>query len=153
MNTTEAKKRIREIEKQRQELDNERDKLRKLVEEERENNIREKRSEIIGKCFKIGLFERCEKYEGLRAFKIVRYEDGKDINRVRCVCLFDDGAAMYGKRGIFNQVLYLWSADRPSMMDVGRKTIEKFDIISGEEFATMLQEYKDTIESHFEYKE
>ena len=138
----EIKRQIHEIEKERLRLANKRNELQKSIEEEQWAKIREQRSQMIGNFYAIKPYERCEKINGLVAFKALGFDSlDKNGYYIRCLCIIHG----YKEVAISNRSIDLFSADRASMCDIGKKTIEKFVEINGEQFKALLDETVENI--------
>lgn len=139
MTDEEIKNRINEIDKEREQLKQEREKYLKQIETVKLENKYKEHKKCIGNCYIATKYR--EKYPHIIAFKII---DVPSSNyQVEAVCVTISNNSFPKCLSISNEVLALWSQDKVCLMPIkgALQVIDKYKQISSEEFDDMLNEH------------
>ena len=149
MTDDEMRDRIKEIEKQRQELSDEKRKYETYLYEKKQREDHKKRECFIGKCF-VTKEDRRNETKYVKAFKILKLADAKSDKYAECLIIKDGyHNTAWEEKGVMITVLGLWTAntmrmisrpDEPKMIDMYKEnTQEEFDQLF-EEYMKKIQE-------------
>lgn len=136
--------RMKEIDKQRDELKQERREYESYLKRKKEEQAYEEHKRCEGKCYEVS---EMVNYPTIEYLQILNVKEN-DINRARCLCIFNDSEERCGIQ-IMN--LSLWSyndnkfihhGDEPLIIDVCNE-------ISGQEFLNVLDEYTERFKKEF----
>ena len=139
MTDEEIKKRINEIDKEREQLKQEKEKYLKQIETVKLENKYKEHKKCIGNCYIATKYR--EKYPHIIAFKIIDVPSSNYQDEAVCVTISDNS---FPKRlSISNETLRLWTQDKSTLVPIQNclYVIDKYKQIPTEEFDDMLNEY------------
>lgn len=139
MTGEEIKKRINEIDKEREQLRQEKEKYLKQIEAVKLENKYKEHKKCIGNCYIATKYR--EKYPDIIAFKIIDVPSSNYQDEAVCVIISNHNFPKC--LSISNKVLTLWSQDKVCLMPIkgALQVIDKYKQIPTEEFNDMLNEY------------
>lgn len=144
MDLKEARQKYRELDRQIQELKQERSKYENIIHECYKKEMTEQRSKDVEPKFfkqKDGV-NYCKSYPEVKYFSVVD-DSYLDIGYVRALCLIDDGLKQ--TYGFCFKNLWLWNADESNMLDRGERSMAKFEPCSEEEFNKVKQTWSNNL--------
>ena len=147
MTDDEMRDRIKEIEKQRQELSDEKRKYETYLYEKKKQKDRKKRECFIGKCF-VTKDDRRNETKYIKAFKILKLEDEKSDKYAECLIVKDGyHNTAWEEKGVMTSVLGLWTANTMRMLSNPNepKMIDMYKEITQEEFDKLFDESMKTL--------
>jgi hypothetical protein len=136
MTDDEMRDRIKEIEKQRQELSDEKRKYETYLYEKKKQEDQKKRECFVGKCF-VTKDDRRNEAKYIKAFKILKLADAKSDKYAECLIIKDGyHNTAWEEKGVMITVLGLWTANTMRMISspTEPKMIDMYQEISQEEF-------------------
>lgn len=139
MTDEEIKKRISEIDKERERLKQEKEEyLRHFAVVELENKYKEHKK-YIGNCYIATKYR--EKYPYIIAFKIIDVPNSKSQDEAVCITLSDNNVSK--RLSISNETLRLWTQDKSTLVPIQNclYVIDKYKQIPVEEFDEMLNNH------------
>ena len=139
MTDEEMTKRINEIDKEREQLKQEKEKyLRQLETVELKNKYKEHKK-CIGNCYMATKYR--ERYPHIIAFKIIDVPSSSYQDKAVCITISSNNFPKC--LSVSNEILSLWSQDRDCLMSIegALQVIDKYEQISSEEFDDMLNEH------------
>lgn len=139
MTDEEIKKRINEIDKEREQLGQEKEKYLKQIEAVKLENKYKEHKKCIGNCYIATKYR--EKYPDIIAFKIIDVPSSNYQDEAVCVTISNNSFPKH--LSISNEVLTLWSQDKICLMPIkgALQVIDKYKQISSGEFDDMLNEH------------
>ncbi len=146
--------RMKEIDKERDMLREEREGYEKYFSDKRLKEQLNNRKQYIGKCF-ISKNELTNEQKQIKAFKVLRILENPNESYAECIVLIDGYDSNYWNvKAIKNQVIGLWVHNKLRLMSSKLdskvvdfyKVIDYYREISQEEFETLYREYKNDLE-------
>lgn len=149
MTKNEMKERIREINKERDKLAEEKRTYEKILRQDKTKEIIDEHRSHIGECY-IPTFCINEKDRYIKAFKILDVLNEPNESSAKCLVLIDGSrSTCWNEFGINIMTLGLWTANYPVLMskESDPKVIECCRMISEEEFDALLKQYITDLEN------
>ena len=149
MTEQEMRNRIKEIDKERNNLRKEREKYEKYFSDKILKEQLNNRKQYIGKCF-ISKNESSNEQKQIKAFKVLRILENPNERYAECIALVDGYESnCWNVKAIKNQVIGLWTYNKFRLMngESDPKVIDFYREISQEEFETLYREYKNDLEN------
>ena len=148
MTEKEMRSRMKEIDKIRNELKNEKEEYENYFYKKRLDQELEDRRKFIGKCFDIRYINvNNNNNKWLRAFKIIdilEEPNSRYANCIALICGYRNTA--WPEYGIQEMTLPLWCSNNNRIMSSNEPNlIEYYEEISNEEFKEMVEKYKDNL--------
>ena len=139
MTNEEMTKRINEIDNEREQLKQEKEKYLRQLETVKLKNKYKEHKKCIGNCYIATKYR--EKYPHIIAFKIIDVPDSSYQDRAVCITISSNNFPKC--LSVNNEILSLWSHDRDCLMPTegALQVIDKYRRISSEEFDDMLNEH------------
>ena len=144
MTEQEMRNRIKEIDKERNNLRKEKEEYEKYFLDKRLKEQLKKRKKYIGKCF-ISKNELNNEEKQIKAFKVLRILENPNEEYAECIALVDGYESnCWNVKAIKNQVIGLWTNNKFRLMnkETDPKVIDFYKEISQEEFETLYREYQ-----------
>ena len=148
MTEQEMRNRIKEIDKERNNLREEKEEYEKYFLNKRLKEQLNNRKQYIGKCF-ISKNEPNNEEKQIKAFKVLRILENPNEEYAECIALIDGYESnCWNVKAIKNQVIGLWTNNKLRLMssESDPKVIDFYKEISQEEFETLYREYKNDLE-------
>lgn len=148
MTEQEMRNRIKEIDKERNNLRKEKEEYEKYFLDKRLKEQLDNRKKYIGKCF-ISKNELSNEQKQIKAFKVLRILENPNEEYAECIALVDGYESnCWNVKAIKNQVIGLWMHNKLRLMnkETDPKVIDFYKEISQEEFETLYREYKNDLE-------
>ena len=148
MTEQEMRNRIKEIDRERNNLRKEREEYEKYFSDKRLKEQLNNRKQYIGKCF-ISKNESSNEQKQIKAFKVLRILENPNERYAECIALVDGYESnCWNVKAIKNQVIGLWTHNKLRLMnsETDPKVIDFYKEISQEEFETLYREYKNDLE-------
>ena len=148
MTEQEMRDRIKEIDKERDNLRKEKEEYEKYFLDKRLKEQLDNRKKYIGKCF-ISKNELNNEEKQIKAFKVLRILENPNERYAECIALVDGYESnCWNVKAIKNQVIGLWTHNTLRLMnkETDPKVIDFYKEISQEEFETLYREYKNDLE-------
>ena len=140
--------RIKEIDKERDNLRKEKEEYEKYFSDKRLKEQLDNRKKYIGKCF-ISKNELNNEQKQIKAFKVLRILENPNEEYAECIALVDGYESnCWNVKAIKNQVIGLWTNNKFRLMnkETDPKVIDFYKEISQEEFETLYREYENDLE-------
>ena len=144
MTEQEMRNRIKEIDKERNNLRKEKEEYEKYFLDKRLKEQLNNRKKYIGKCF-ISKNELNNEEKQIKAFKVLRILENPNEEYAECIALVDGYESnCWNVKAIKNQVIGLWTNNKFRLMnkETDPKVIDFYKEISQEEFETLYREYQ-----------
>ena len=148
MTEQEMRNRIKEIDKERNNLRKEKEEYEKYFLDKRLKEQLDNRKKYIGKCF-ISKNELNNEEKQIKAFKVLRILENPNEEYAECIALVDGYESnCWNVKAIKNQVIGLWTNNTLRLMnkETDPKVIDFYKEISQEEFETLYREYQNDLE-------
>ena len=148
MTEQEMRNRIKEIDKERNNLRKEKEEYEKYFLDKRLKEQLDNRKKYIGKCF-ISKNELNNEEKQIKAFKVLRILENPNEKYAECIALVDGYESnCWNVKAIKNQVIGLWTNNEFRLMnkETDPKVIDFYKEISQEEFETLYREYQNDLE-------
>ena len=148
MTEQEMRNRIKEIDKERNNLRKEKEEYEKYFLDKRLKEQLDNRKKYIGKCF-ISKNELNNEEKQIKAFKVLRILENPNEEYAECIALVDGYESnCWNVKAIKNQVIGLWTNNKFRLMGskTDPKVIDFYREISQEEFETLYREYQNNLE-------
>ena len=148
MTEQEMRNRIKEIDRERNNLRKEREEYEKYFSDKRLKEQLNNRKQYIGKCF-ISKNESSNEQKQIKAFKVLRILENPNERYAECIALVDGYESnCWNVKAIKNQVIGLWTHNKLRLMnsETDPKVIDFYKEISQEEFETLYREYENDLE-------
>ena len=148
MTEQEMRNRIKEIDKERNNLRKEKEEYEKYFLDKRLKEQLDNRKKYIGKCF-ISKNELNNEEKQIKAFKVLRILENPNERYAECIALVDGYESnCWNVKAIKNQVIGLWTHNKLRLMNSESepKVIDFYREISQEEFETLYKEYQNDLE-------
>ena len=149
MTEQEMRNRMKEIDNERNRLNEERKEYEKYFSDKRLKEQLNDRKQYIGKCF-ISKNEASNEQKQIKAFKILRILENPNGGYAECIALVDGHESnCWNVKAIKNQVIGLWTCNKFRLMssESDQKVIDFYREISQEEFKTLYREYENDLEN------
>lgn len=139
MTNEEMTKRINEIDNEREQLKQEKEKYLRQLETVKLKNKYKEHKKCIGNCYIATKYR--EKYPHIIAFKII--DVPSSIYQDEAVCVTISSNSFPKCLSVSNEILSLWSQDKVCLMPIKGtlQVIDKYKQISSEEFDDMLNKH------------
>ena len=140
--------RIKEIDKERNNLRKEKEEYEKYFLDKRLKEQLDNRKKYIGKCF-ISKNELNNEEKQIKAFKVLGILENPNERYAECITLVDGYESnCWNVKAIKNQVIGLWTNNTLRLMnkETDPKVIDFYKEISQEEFETLYREYQNDLE-------
>ena len=147
MTEQEMRNRIKEIDKERNNLRKEREEYEKYFSDKRLKEQLNNHKQYIGKCF-ISKNELSNEQKQIKAFKVLGILENPNERYAECIALIDGYESnCWNVKAIKNQVISLWNHNKLRLMnkETDQKVIDFYREISQEEFETLYREYKNDL--------
>ena len=147
MTEQEMRNRIKEIDKERNNLRKEKEEYEKYFLDKRLKEQLDNRKKYIGKCF-ISKNELSNEQKQIKAFKVLRILENPNEEYAECIALIDGYESnCWNVKAIKNQVIGLWTHNKLRFMnsETDPKVIDFYKEISQEEFETLYREYQNNL--------
>ena len=148
MTEQEMRNRIKEIDKERDNLRKEKEEYEKYFSDKRLKEQLNNRKQYIGKCF-ISKNESSNEQKQIKAFKVLKILENPNERYAECITLVDGYESnCWNVKAIKNQVIGLWTHNKFRLMNSESepKVIDFYREISQEEFETLYREYNNELE-------
>ena len=148
MTEQEMRNRIKEIDKERNNLRKEKEEYEKYFLDKRLKEQLDNRKKYIGKCF-ISKNESSNEQKQIKAFKVLGILENPNERYAECIALVDGYESnCWNVKAIKNQVIGLWTNNKFRLMnnESDLKVIDFYREISQEEFETLYREYNNDLE-------
>ena len=148
MTEQEMRNRIKEIDRERNNLRKEREEYEKYFSDKRLKEQLDNRKKYIGKCF-ISKNELNNEKKQIKAFKVLRILENPNERYAECIAIVDGYESnCWNVKAIKNQVIGLWTHNKLRLMnsESDPKVIDFYKEISQEEFETLYREYQNNLE-------
>ena len=148
MTEQEMRNRIKEIDKERNNLRKEKEEYEKYFLDKRLKEQLDNRKKYIGKCF-ISKNESSNEQKQIKAFKVLRILENPNEEYAECIALVDGYESnCWNVKAVKNQVIGLWMHNKLRLMnkETDPKVIDFYREISQEEFETLYREYNNDLE-------
>lgn len=147
MTEQEMRNRMKEIDKERNNLRKEREEYEKYFSDKRLKEQLNNHKQYIGKCF-ISKNEPSNENKQLKAFKVLGILENPNERYAECIALVDGYESnCWNVKAIKNQTVGLWT-DNNRLMNIETypKVIDFYKEISQEEFELLYREYQNDLE-------
>jgi hypothetical protein len=147
MTEEQMRKRMKEIDKERDKLRYERQEYEKYFLDKKKRELLNSHKDYIGKCFVTREYPENEQ-KHLKAFKILDILDSPNERYASCISLIDGYRSNCWKEyGIQIMTIGLWTMNKLRMMggESDPKVIDMYKEISQEEFESLYVTYKRTL--------
>ena len=148
MTEQEMRNRIKEIDKERDNLRKEKEEYEKYFSDKRLKEQLNNHKQYIGKCF-ISKNELSNEQKQIKAFKVLRILENPNERYAECIVLVDGYESnCWNVKAIKNQVIGLWTRNKFRLRNSESepKVIDFYKEISQEEFETLYREYQNNLE-------
>lgn len=148
MTKNEMKERIREIDKERNRLAEEKQSYEKLLRQDMAKEIIDEHRQHIGECY-IPTFRINEKDRYIKAFKILEVSNEPNESYARCLVVVDGiRSNCWKESGVVLMTLGLWTYNDLRLMnrESDPKIIDCCRMISEDEFNALFKQYMTNIE-------
>ena len=148
MTEQEMRNRIKEIDKERDNLRKEKEEYEKYFSDKKLKEQLNNHKQYIGKCF-ISKNESSNKQKQIKAFKVLRILENPNERYAECIILVDGYESnCWNVKAIKNQVIGLWNYNKSRLMnkETDPKVIDFYREISQEEFEILYEEYQNNLE-------
>ena len=148
MTEQEMRNRIKEIDKERNNLKKEREEYEKYFSDKRIKEQLNSYKQYVGKCF-VSNNEQSNEQKQIKAFKVLRILENPNERYAECIVLVDGYESnCWNVKAIKNQVIGLWNHNKSRLInkETDPKIIDFYKEISQEEFETLYREYKNDLE-------
>ena len=148
MTEQEMRNRIKEIDKERDNLRKEKEEYEKYFSDKKLKEQLDNRKKYIGKCF-ISKNELNNEKKQIKAFKVLRILENPNERYAECIAIVDGYESnCWNVKAIKNQVIGLWTYNTLRLMnkETDPKVIDFYKEISQEEFETLYREYQNDLE-------
>ena len=148
MTEQEMRNRIKEIDKERNNLRKEKEEYEKYFSDKKLKEQLNNRKKYIGKCF-ISKNKPNNEEKQIKAFKVLRILENPNEEYAECIALVDGYESnCWNVKAIKNQVIGLWTHNKLRLMnkETDPKVIDFYKEISQEEFETLYREYENDLE-------
>ena len=148
MTEQEMRNRIKEIDKERDNLRKEKEEYEKYFSDKRLKEQLNNHKQYIGKCF-ISKNELSNERKQIKAFKVLRILENPNERYAECIVLVDGYESnCWNVKAIKNQVIGLWTRNKFRLRNSESepKVIDFYKEISQEEFETLYREYQNNLE-------
>ena len=148
MTEQEMRNRMKEIDKERNILREEREGYEKYFSDKRLKEQLNNQKQCIGKCF-VSKNESSNEQKQIKAFKVLKILENPNERYAECITLVDGYESnCWNVKAIKNQVIGLWTYNKLRLMnsESDPKVIDFYREISQEEFETLYREYKNGLE-------
>ena len=148
MTEEQMQERMKEIDKQREELKSERQKYENYFYHKKRKELLDDHKKFEGKCFVTKNLSGNE-YTHIRAFKILKVLPEPNEHYAECIVIIDGlRSSCWNEFGIQGMTLPLWIPNTSRLMskESDPKVIDMYKEISQEDFATLYNTYKKEIE-------
>lgn len=147
MTENEMRKRMKEIDKERDNLKSERQKYEKYFSDKKRKELLECHSKFEGKCFSTKNLSGNE-YSHIKAFKILKVLSEPNEHYAECIAIIDGlRSSCWNEFGIQGMTLPLWIPNALRLMsrESDPKVIDMYEEISQEDFVALYNTYKKEI--------
>ena len=147
MTEQEMRNRIKEIDKERDNLRKEKEEYEKYFSDKKLKEQLNNHKQYIGKCF-ISKNESSNEQKQIKAFKVLRVLENPNERYAECIALVDGYESnCWNVKAIKNQVIGLWTNNKFRLMnsETDLKVIDFYKEISQEEFETLYREYQNNL--------
>lgn len=144
MTEQEMRNRMKEIDKERNKLKEEREKYEKYFSDKKLKEQLDDYKQYVGRCFTSKNFRENEQNQ-IKAFKVLEILESPNERYARCVALIDGYESnCWIVKAIKNQVIGLWTHNKLRLMnsESNPKVIDFYKEISHEEFEKLYREYQ-----------
>lgn len=144
MTEQEMRNRMKEIDKERNKLKEEREKYEKYFSDKKLKEQLDDYKQYVGRCFTSKNFRENEQNQ-IKAFKVLEILESPNERYARCVALIDGYESnCWNVKAIKNQVIGLWTHNKLRLMnsESDPKVIDFYKEISQEEFEKLYIEYQ-----------
>lgn len=144
MTENEMRERMKEIDKERDDLKLERQKYEKYFSDKKRKELLECHSKFVSKCFSTKNLSGNE-YSHIKAFKILKVLPKPNEHYAECIVIIDGlRSSCWNEFGIQEMTLPLWIPNTLRLMskESDPKVIDMYKEISQEDFATLYSTYK-----------
>lgn len=148
MTEQEMHNRIKEIDKERDNLRKEKEEYEKYFSDKKLKEQLNNHKQYIGKCF-ISKNESSNEQKQIKAFKVLRILENPNEKYAECIALVDGYESnCWNVKAIKNQVIGLWTNNKFRLMnnESDLKVIDFYREISQEEFEILYEEYQNNLE-------
>ena len=148
MTEQEMRNRIKEIDKERDNLRKEKEEYEKYFSDKKLKEQLNNHKQYIGKCF-ISKNESSNEQKQIKAFKVLRVLENPNERYAECIALVDGYESnCWNVKAIKNQVIGLWTHNTLRLMnkETDPKVIDFYKEISQEEFEILYREYQNDLE-------
>ena len=148
MTEQEMRNRIKEIDKERDNLRKEKEEYEKYFSDKKLKEQLNNHKQYIGKCF-LSKNESSNEQKQIKAFKVLRILENPNERYAECIALVDGYESnCWNVKAIKNQVIGLWTNNTLRLMnkETDPKVIDFYKEISQEEFETLYREYQNNLE-------
>ena len=148
MTEQEMRNRIKEIDKERDNLRKEKEEYEKYFSDKKLKEQLNNHKQYIGKCF-ISKNESSNEQKQIKAFKVLRILENPNEKYAECIALVDGYESnCWNVKAIKNQVIGLWTNNKFRLMnnESDLKVIDFYREISQEEFEILYEEYQNNLE-------
>lgn len=148
MTEQEMRNRIKEIDKERDNLRKEKEEYEKYFSDKRLKEQLNNHKQYIGKCF-ISKNELSNEQKQIKAFKVLRILENPNERYAECIVLVDGYESnCWNVKAIKNQVIGLWTRNKFRLRNSESepKVIDFYKEIPQEEFETLYREYQNNLE-------
>lgn len=147
MTEQEMRNRMKEIDKERNNLRKERKEYEKYFSDKRLKEQLNNHKQYIGKCF-ISKNESSNENKQLKAFKVLGILENPNERYAECIALVDGYESnCWNVKAIKNQTVGLWTDNNRLMnIETDLKVIDFYKEISQEEFELLYREYQNDLE-------
>ena len=148
MTEQEMRNRIKEIDKERDNLRKEKEEYEKYFSDKRLKEQLNNYKQYVGKCF-ISKNELSNEQKQIKAFKVLRILENPNEKYAECIALVDGYESnCWNVKAIKNQVIGLWTNNKFRLMnkETDAKVIDFYREISQEEFEILYKEYHNNLE-------
>ena len=147
MTEQEMRNRIKEIDKERDNLRKEKEEYEKYFSDKKLKEQLNNHKQYIGKCF-ISKNESSNEQKQIKAFKVIGILENPNERYAECIALVDGYESnCWNVKAIKNQVIGLWTNNKFRLMnsETDLKVIDFYKEISQEEFETLYREYQNNL--------
>ena len=144
MTEQEMRNRMKEIDKERNKLREERKEYEKYFSDKKLKEQLNDRQQYIGKCF-VTKNESSNEKQQIKAFKVLRILEHPNERYAECIVLVDGYESnCWNVKAIKNQVVGLWTPNKHRLMsnESDPKVIDFYKEIPQEEFDKLYREYQ-----------
>ena len=147
MTEQEMRNRIKEIDKERDNLRKEKEEYEKYFSDKKLKEQLNNHKQYVGKCF-ISNNESSNDQKQIKAFKVLRILENPNEKYAECIALVDGYESnCWNVKAIKNQVIGLWTHNKLRLMnsETDPKVIDFYKEISQEEYETLYREYQNNL--------